>query len=148
MLEFIFVGRGGQGVVIAEEILAEALFYQGYHVKSFPSFGTERRGAPVKAFLRVSAGDIKESCQIYKPDYYILFDDSQADKLPKNIKGVINSNSKADSNLIKVNAGHIALNNRLGTSTNPIINTSILGSIAALIEGFSFLNFEIAIKNN
>jgi len=52
MIEVRFHGRGGQGAVVASEILATALFKEGKFVQAFPAFGVERRGAPVMAFLR------------------------------------------------------------------------------------------------
>jgi 2-oxoacid:acceptor oxidoreductase gamma subunit (pyruvate/2-ketoisovalerate family) len=48
-----FHGRGGQGAVIASKILAQAVFEEEKFVQAFPSFGVERRGAPVTAFLRI-----------------------------------------------------------------------------------------------
>ena len=56
VLEIIFHGRGGQGGVTASQILAETAIYSGnYHdCSSFPSFGAERRGAPVEAYCRLS----------------------------------------------------------------------------------------------
>jgi pyruvate ferredoxin oxidoreductase gamma subunit len=52
MREMLFVGRGGEGVVLASQILAETLARAGYWVQSFPEFKAERRGAPIAAFLR------------------------------------------------------------------------------------------------
>ena len=52
MYEIRFHGRGGQGAVLAAKILAKALVEEGKFVKAIPSFGFERRGAPVSAFLR------------------------------------------------------------------------------------------------
>jgi len=68
MKEITFFGRGGQGAVIASEILAEAYFRDGYHVQSFPSFGVERRGAPVTAFLRTDQEFIFLRSMIYQAD--------------------------------------------------------------------------------
>jgi 2-oxoacid:acceptor oxidoreductase gamma subunit (pyruvate/2-ketoisovalerate family)/2-oxoacid:acceptor oxidoreductase delta subunit (pyruvate/2-ketoisovalerate family) len=48
----LFVGRGGQGVVVASQILADTLARAGYWVQSFPEFKAERRGAPISAFMR------------------------------------------------------------------------------------------------
>ena len=52
MIEVRIHGRGGQGAVVASEILAIAGFYEGMFVQSFPQFGVERRGAPVVAFVK------------------------------------------------------------------------------------------------
>jgi phenylglyoxylate dehydrogenase gamma subunit len=67
-------GRGGQGVVMASEILATAFVAEGKYATAFPSFGTERRGAPVKAFLRLDEKPIREITQIYCPDCLLLTD--------------------------------------------------------------------------
>lgn len=149
MLEFILMGRGGQGIVVAGDILAKALFYQGYFVKSFPSFGTERRGAPVKAFLRVSHEPITQHYQIYKPDYCIVFDSLQTKGLPDGSYGLVNHNDENENyNLVSLDANHIALKSNLGSQTNPIINTTMLGGVTALIENLDFRNLEIAIKES
>ena len=54
MFEIRFHGRGGQGSVVASDILAKAVFLEGKDVQSFPFFGVERRGAPVLALDRKS----------------------------------------------------------------------------------------------
>ena len=72
MKEITFYGRGGQGAVVASEILAEAYFREGYQVQSFPSFGVERRGAPVTAFLRIDREFIYLRSMIYKADMGIV----------------------------------------------------------------------------
>ncbi len=67
-------GRGGQGNVVAAYMLAEAGFEAGRYVQAFPSFGPERRGAPVAAFVRVSERPIRRRCQILEPRYVIVQD--------------------------------------------------------------------------
>jgi pyruvate ferredoxin oxidoreductase gamma subunit len=69
-------GRGGQGNVVAAYLLAEAGFAAGRFVQAFPSFGPERRGAPVAAFVRISDHPIKRRCQIHEPLYVIIQDPS------------------------------------------------------------------------
>jgi pyruvate ferredoxin oxidoreductase gamma subunit len=69
-------GRGGQGNVVAAYILAEAGFEAGRFVQAFPTFGPERRGAPVAAFVRVSDRPIRLRCQIKEPHYAIVQDPS------------------------------------------------------------------------
>jgi pyruvate ferredoxin oxidoreductase gamma subunit len=69
-------GRGGQGNVVAAYILAEAGFEAGRFVQAFPTFGPERRGAPVAAFVRVSDQPIRRRCQISEPHYAIVQDPS------------------------------------------------------------------------
>jgi pyruvate ferredoxin oxidoreductase gamma subunit len=69
-------GRGGQGNVTLSEFLAEAAFKDGLYAQSFPSFGSERQGAPVVAFVRVSDKPIRVRSQIYRPDFLIVQDES------------------------------------------------------------------------
>jgi pyruvate ferredoxin oxidoreductase gamma subunit len=69
-------GRGGQGNVVAAYMLAQAGFEAGRFVQAFPSFGPERRGAPVAAFVRVSDRPIRRRCQISQPHYVIIQDPS------------------------------------------------------------------------
>ncbi len=67
-------GRGGMGNVTAAELLAEAAFQDGKYAQAFPSFGAERQGAPVVAFVRISDQPIRIRQQIYEPDYLIIQD--------------------------------------------------------------------------
>ena len=59
MLQIRIHGRGGQGVVTAAEMLSIAAFEQGRHAQAFPSFGSERTGAPVVAFCRIDDREIR-----------------------------------------------------------------------------------------
>ncbi len=74
MYEIRFHGRGGQGAVLASKILAKALVEEGKHVKAIPSFGFERRGAPVSAFLRFDDHPIRQTTNIYHPNCVICLD--------------------------------------------------------------------------
>ncbi|MBW2064609.1 MAG: 2-oxoacid:acceptor oxidoreductase family protein [Deltaproteobacteria bacterium] len=74
MYEIRFHGRGGQGAVLAAKILAKALVEEGKHVKAIPSFGFERRGAPVEAYLRFNDREIRQTTNIYEPDCIVCLD--------------------------------------------------------------------------
>lgn len=77
MKEILWHGRGGQGVVLAAQILAEAAYIQGYGgVMSAPTFGPERRGAPVVASTRISREAIRTVAQIEKGDVAVVLDAS------------------------------------------------------------------------
>jgi pyruvate ferredoxin oxidoreductase gamma subunit len=67
-------GRGGQGSVTAAEVLAKAAFLDGLVSQAFPAFGSERMGAPVRAFCRVSDKPIRGRSEIHAPDYCIVQD--------------------------------------------------------------------------
>lgn len=67
-------GRGGQGAVLACSILAQALIDEGKHAVAIPSFGFERRGAPVAAFLRFDTEPIRAMTNVYHPDCVVCID--------------------------------------------------------------------------
>jgi pyruvate ferredoxin oxidoreductase gamma subunit len=74
MLQIRIHGRGGQGVVTAAEMLSIAAFQQGRHAQAFPSFGSERTGAPVIAFCRIDDREIRLREPILAPDVLIVQD--------------------------------------------------------------------------
>ena len=67
-------GRGGQGVVTAAELLSVAAFQEGRHAQAFPSFGSERTGAPVVSFCRIDDRTIRVREPISAPDALIIID--------------------------------------------------------------------------
>ena len=67
-------GRGGQGVVTAAEMLSLAAFMEGHYAQAFPSFGSERTGAPVVAFARISDHEIRLHQPIEEPDVVLVQD--------------------------------------------------------------------------
>ena len=79
MLEIRFHGRGGQGAVTSVELCAVSAIAEGKYAQGFPSFGPERRGAPVMAFLRISDKPIKIRSKIYSPDAVVILDPSLVD---------------------------------------------------------------------
>lgn len=74
VLQIRIHGRGGQGVVTAAEMLSIAAFEQGRHAQAFPSFGSERTGAPVVAFCRIDDQEIRLREPIQSPDVLIVQD--------------------------------------------------------------------------
>jgi pyruvate ferredoxin oxidoreductase gamma subunit len=74
MLEVRIHGRGGQGVVTAAELLSLAAFTEGRHAQAFPSFGSERTGAPVVSFCRIDDHEIRTREPIAHPDALIVQD--------------------------------------------------------------------------
>lgn len=153
MIEIIFFGRGGQGGVTSSQILAKAAIVGSKYsdVFSFPSFGAERRGAPVEAYCRISKEKIWKRSQIEKADLGIILDTSTLDKntgqrFHEGATIIINSFTDQSalmdikekyfsslkkctfiaSDLISI-AKTIGLLNKEGL---PIINTSILGLLA------------------
>lgn len=74
MFEVRIHGRGGQGVVTAAELLSLAAFEEDRHAQAFPSFGSERTGAPVVSFCRISDGPIRSREPIVAPDALVVID--------------------------------------------------------------------------
>jgi len=144
MIEIRFHGRGGQGAVIGSKVLATAIFAEGKFVQSFPAFGVERRGAPVTAFLRVDDNPINLRNEIYQPDHLIILDPTLINNksifagLKKGGWVLINSKSLPtnldiqDNKIAFVDASSVAVRNRLGNITSPIVNTAILGAFAKI----------------
>ena len=91
MYEIRFHGRGGQGAVLASKILAKALVEEGKFVKALPSFGFERRGAPVEAYLRFDNKVIRQVTNIYFPNCVVCLDPT----LPKSVNIFSNLKDKA-----------------------------------------------------
>ena len=72
--EFRWHGRGGQGAWTASELLARAAIHEGKYIQSFPEFGPERMGAPVKAYTRISDEPIRLHCAVYNPNLAVVMD--------------------------------------------------------------------------
>ncbi len=140
MLEIRFHGRGGQGAVTSVELLALAAINQGKYAQGFPSFGPERRGAPVLAFLRIDDRPIRLRCKIAHPDVVLILDPSliriqkpAADLKPDGIIVLNSPKSHAEvrreygftHRLALVDANTIA-REVLGV---PITNTTMLGAL-------------------
>lgn len=76
-MEIIFLGRGGQGAFTSSRLLGiVASLYEEKHALAFPSFGPERRGAPVFAYTKISDTPIRDRSQTKKADYMILLDET------------------------------------------------------------------------
>lgn len=82
MIEIRIHGRGGQGNVAAAELLAAAAFKDGKYAQAFPSFGAERIGAPVQAFVRIDDKKIRVREDVRHPNYLIVQDQYLLDSVP------------------------------------------------------------------
>ena len=143
MIEVRIHGRGGQGAVTSAELIALAAIEEGKYAQGFPSFGPERRGAPVVAFARVNNKNIRLRSRIYEPDVAVVLDPSLL-KIVDPSQGlkpggllILNTNKSIDQirtqfgyqvKLAAVDADLIA-HEELGL---PIVNTTMLG---ALVRG-------------
>jgi pyruvate ferredoxin oxidoreductase gamma subunit len=140
-------GRGGQGVVTAAEMLAVAAFLEGEHAQAFPSFGSERMGAPVISYCRIDDKEIRLREPILEPDALIVQDPTllKAVDLFQGLKPdgylLVNTNrSLADLDLMalaaRLPAGHAravpATELALRHVGRPVPNAALLGAFAAL----------------
>ncbi len=143
MIEIRFHGRGGQGAVVASNILAVACFLEDKSVQAFPAFGVERRGAPVEAYIRVDSQPVLLRTNVYTPNHVVVLDPTLVEVVDVvrglREKGVLLLNSDRPPGAFPqfsrfatctVDANRIALRHRLGSRTHPIVNTSILGAFA------------------
>jgi len=142
-------------VVVASRLLALAFFKEGKWVQAFPTFGAERRGAPVAAFTRVDDKPITLRCGITEPDILVVLDSTLlkdvdvTQGLKKEGMAVINSPHPLGLDAVKtcvVDASAIALKHELGTVTYPIVNTAMAGAFAGATELVSIDSVEAAIR--
>lgn len=142
IIDIRFHGRGGQGVVTASRIAAEAALVEDKYVHAFPAFGPERAGAPIEGFTRISAQEFTIKTEIHYPDVIVILDPTLIGtvNLGKGLKegGVVIANFagtmdelkkkigiKQKAEYHKVDATKIA-NEELG---RPITNTVMLGAL-------------------
>jgi pyruvate ferredoxin oxidoreductase gamma subunit/2-oxoisovalerate ferredoxin oxidoreductase gamma subunit len=157
MFEVRFHGRGGQGAVTAVNVLAIAAEKEGFFVQAFPMFGVERRGAPVTAFTRIDDKQIHIRTQIYEPDAVVVLDPTllKVVNVAEGLRdgGSVLLNTKKDpsefsfdhSKIFTVNATDIAIENKLGTQTSPIVNTAILGAYSKAVGNVKLESIEAAL---
>ena len=79
LIEIRWHGRGGQGAKTACLLLADAAFNTGKYIQGFPEYGTERMGAPITAYNRISNSPITIHSAIYEPNYVVVVDDTLLD---------------------------------------------------------------------
>jgi pyruvate ferredoxin oxidoreductase gamma subunit len=155
-------GRGGQGVVTAAELLSIAAFGEGRHAQAFPSFGSERMGAPVTAFCRIDDKPIRLREPVMQPDALIIQDPTllhQVDLfsgLASTGWIVINSTRDAEALGIadyvgRFPAGHVCI---VGASElamkhvgRPLPNAALLGAFAAVSGQLHLDSVARAIRN-
>lgn len=140
-----FHGRGGQGAVVASQIFASTVLRSGKYAQSMPFYGTERRGAPVTAFVRIDDRMILERGIIEQPDYVVILDTNLLRTAPvtKGLKEgawiVLNSPQKPGTFVFEqkfrvatIDANTIARKHRLGSAMSPVVNTTMLGALARI----------------
>lgn len=156
--EIRFHGRGGQGTVSAAALMALAAFEGGFESQAFPKFGSERRGAPVEAYVRISQSEIRTHNQVYTPDAVVIQDAGllRSEPLLRGLKQgglvILNSEQLPDNidnqetrfRWICLPASHIG-ERHLG---RPLPNTVLLGALAAATQWVSLSALEQAVTNH
>ena len=157
MIEIRFHGRGGQGAVTSVELLALAAIGEGKFAQGFPSFGPERRGAPVLAFCRVDDRHIRLRCKIANPDVVVVLDPSliRIQNPPADLKenGIIVLNTPKTPEEVRreygfkhtlalVDANKVA-REVLGV---PIVNTTMMGALIKATGVVQLESLELPLK--
>ena len=154
-------GRGGQGVVTAAELLSIAAFIEGRHAQAFPSFGSERTGAPVVSYCRIEDREIRRREPILEPDAVIVQDPTMLHSVDV-FQGVkpdgyvlVNSNKgflalSISAFVAKLPAGHArcvaATELAVKHVGRPVPNAALLGGFASMTGLLAFESVEKAIR--
>ena len=164
-IDITICGRGGSGVVFCAELIAEAAYLSGnfIDVHAYPSFGAERRGAPIQAFAKLSKKKkIWDRAQIENPDILIVLDETVlnltiATSLKNNGILIINTDKEPDNFIKKFNLSkdiHIivadinklAIEKGLTIEGVPIVNTPILGLLSKSLSDLSLDNLSKVVQ--
>lgn len=152
MTEILWHGRGGQGAFTAARLLGAAYTLQGEssYALAFPSFGPERRGAPIRAFTKLDTKPIGNRSEVEKADYSIFLDDtlftlSALEELKLEGKILLNTKRKvSEERVFTLDADRLAME----VLKLPITNTIMLGAFVAVFGGISLECVEEAIRQN
>ncbi len=149
MIEVLWHGRGGQGAFTAARLLgAAASLIDGRHALAFPSFGPERRGAPMRAFTKLADEPIGDRSAVARADYVVYLDDTLlGDEWADELKpgGLVLVNSVLafhDPRILAIDADGMSA----AVLGRPIPNTVFLGAISALCEHVRAENVKEAIR--
>lgn len=155
MREIRFSGRGGQGVVIASQMLGLAFFKDGKYPQCYSVFGGERRGAPLASFLRVDDQKILLKCEIKHPGEMIWFDDSLVN--PAAIRSqlkpggsILINTCRGPDAFNELSGYRLGLVDALGVAREaglaPFFNTVMLGAYAGFMDGPKPASIDAAIR--
>lgn len=156
MQEIRFHGRGGQGAVTGAYLLGHALFAEGKYAQAFPSFGVERTGAPVEAFVRADDKPIRLREQIAEPDILVIQDQTLLE-IPQVFAGtnentiaILNAKSAPDFPLHFSGKLYCCDITSLAVEIlgRPIFNTGMLGLLAKVSGIVKLESLIKAIENN
>jgi len=153
-------GRGGQGAITAAKILAQAAYFEGYQgVTAAPSFGAERRGAPISASTRIAPQTIMVVSQVETPNVVVVLDHTllKYDEVTSGlVKGgwlIVNSwrhpkelDIGGDFNIATADATRVCSNLRLVIAGLTVVNTAILGAFVRATKLVSLKSIEKVIR--
>ena len=149
MIEVLWHGRGGQGAFTAARLLgAASSFEDGRYALAFPSFGPERRGAPMRAFTKMADEPIGDRSAVSQADYVVYLDDTlfgdgwETELKPGGIAVVNTTRAFDDPRIVAVDANGIS-QAELG---RPIPNTALLGALCAVCDRVSLDDVKAAIE--
>ena len=151
-IEMRLHGRGGQGTVTLAALIVDAAVAAGWYALGFPSFGTERTGAPVAAFVRLDRRPIQDRSQVAAPHVIVVQDATLLGAVPvfegahEDAVVLINASrlgDEAPEGVLVVPATELAVNH-LG---KPITNTAMLGAVAAATRLFDLDDVAAAIEH-
>ena len=153
-------GRGGQGAITAAKILAQAAYLEGYRgVTAAPSFGAERRGAPVSASTRIASQPIMVVSQVENPNVVVVLDqtllkhDDVTSGLSRGGWLIVNSwrhpkelDLGGEFNVATADATRVCSNLGLVVAGLIVVNTAILGAFIRATQAVSMASVEEAIR--
>lgn len=146
MVEIRIHGRGGQGGVTLAKLIATARFLAGDSVQAFGLYAAERSGAPIQAFCRYSPDPVTDRSLIYEPDHVLVLDPTLVgEAVTRGLRPggwiLVNTDQPVEelaaafpgNRVAAVDATALALRNRLGTKSVPIVNTALAGAVARIL---------------
>lgn len=154
----LLIGRGGEGVVLASQLLADTFARAGYWVQAFPEFKAERRGAPISAFLRWDDEPVRRRFKVRDCDVLVAISSAppSAEAVRRVRPGgllVVNRESRfphrGDYHVARVPGSRIARRHGiLSAEGRPMGNVAVLGAVARLLlpEGLGFLEQAIGAR--
>lgn len=162
LLEIKWIGRGGQGVVLANQVFATAMIREGRYSQAFPEFGPERSGAPVRGYTRVADSPIEDHSIIYDPDMIVVIDPRLSldvesySGLKEGGTAVVNARESRVEDLKKIvqlkgrEAFYLdawKISDNVFKTSRPIFNTSMIGALAKVLGAPKLATLEEVIRD-
>ncbi|MHA1747021.1 MAG: 2-oxoacid:acceptor oxidoreductase family protein [Promethearchaeota archaeon] len=155
--EITVLSRGGQGGILGNKLLGAICYKEGFKdIIAIPIIGAERRGAPIRAYLRISNNKIRRIDAIKNPDYYLILDETlmrypAIHSLIKDTTVIINSENSTkytfpeSVHIFEIPATRIALDLNLIVAGQPVVNVAMIGAFAKASNLISLKTIEMVI---